>query len=128
MDDKMLYDLYADIKNDITQEEVEEQNKIYNDTQCIFHFFNMDMTDKGILEKWNNETICEELVQKLNEIKEKFILTEEEEYYLQKSTEKCNRKMEEVAPILSEEEMLKAFQQGIVEGISLYSRRRYKNG
>lgn len=35
-------------------------------------------------------------------------------------------KMEEIAPILSEEEkeeLLKAFQQGIVEGIASYSRR-----
>ena len=84
MDDKMLYDLYANMRDDITQEEVEEQTKIYNDTQCIFHFFNMDMTDKEILEKWNDEEICEEPIKKLNAIKEKFILTEEEEEILKK--------------------------------------------
>lgn len=87
-DDGMLYDLYEDIRDDIAQEEVEEQNKIYNDTQCIFHFFNMDMTDEEILEKWNDEEICEESVEKLNEIKEKYIITEEEKEEILKKLKK----------------------------------------
>lgn len=87
-DDGMLYDLYEDIRDDIAQEEAEEQNKIYNDTQCIFHFFNMDMTDEEILEKWNDEEICEESVEKLNEIKEKYIITEEEKEEILKKLKK----------------------------------------
>lgn len=70
------------------EKEAKEQNKIYNDTQCIFHFFNMDMTDEEILEKWNDEEICEESVEKLNKIKEKYIITEEEKEEILKKLKK----------------------------------------
>ena len=38
----------------------------------------MDMTDEEILEEWDNTKICEELIKAINEIKEKYIISEQE--------------------------------------------------